>query len=303
MSGTIRQGEVDLEDLVARIRCEFPDLALAEARLVDEGEDNAVIILGDRWVFRFPRTPEEAARAPVERRLLAALGATTSIAIPRYDHVARAGDFGGYRMIEGESLTTAAFAGLSRAAREGVLAEIGEFLRMLHALPAAVVARPPGEERPWRAIEFIERYAERREALAKALGASLVLAADRFYEALPNAVATDRVVVVHLDLSEDHILVDPAAGRLAGVIDFSDAGLGDPACDFTCLWAYGPQAPERVLEAYGTGGEAAGILSRSLWWFTRYRIDQVWWSISGARAYDVAEIKRDLAGLFEALGV
>jgi hypothetical protein len=33
------------------------------------------------------------------------------------------------------------------------------------------------------------------------------------------------------------------------------------------------------------------------------RINQVWWSVRGARGYDVARIKRELAGLIDTLGV
>ena len=44
------------------------------------------------------------------------------------------------------------------------------------------------------------------------------------------------------------------------------------------------------------------MLARSLWWFTRFRVDQIWWSVSGARNYDVARIRRELGGLFTTLG-
>ena len=107
---------------------------------------------------------------------------------------------------------------------------------------------------------------------------------------------------MHGDLTEDHILLDPArSARLAGVIDFTDAALGDPAFDFTWLWAYGDWAPAHAAKSYG--GETEALLSRSLWWFVRYRIDQIWWNESGARAYDVARIVRALPGLLDALGV
>jgi aminoglycoside phosphotransferase (APT) family kinase protein len=136
-----------------------------------------------------------------------------------------------------------------------------------------------------------------------ALGPTLIEGADRFYEALPSAVATNRVAVTHRDFTEDHILLDPIEGRLAGVIDFTDAGLGDPAFDFTCLWAYGRWATEHAALSYRAGADNADMLSRSLWWFTRYRIDQVWWSLSGARDYDVERIRGELEDLFDTIGV
>jgi aminoglycoside 2''-phosphotransferase len=303
MSTRIQQGQVDRAELVARIRHEFPDLRFAGASLNDTGEDHAVVLLDECCVFRFPRTAEATARGATERRLLAALNAAATVATPKYSYVSRAGDFGGYRMIAGRELTEAIFVPLSRAAQERVLGEIGDFLRVLHALPADLVARRAGGESTQDAAWFVDRHAERRGRLAKTLGSTLLDAADRFYRALPSAVATSRVAVIHGDFTEDHILLDPTEGRLAGVIDFTDAGLGDPAFDFTCLWAYGRWAPEQAAQSYSAGADVSDILSRSLWWFARYRVDQIWWSVSGARNYDVVAIGRELEGLFDTLGL
>jgi aminoglycoside 2''-phosphotransferase len=298
----IRQGQVDLARLIDRIRHEFPALRFAEAALNDLGEDHAVVMLDDRWVFRFPRTAQAAALGAMERRLLARLNHASPVATPRYEHVSSVGDFGGYRMIAGRELTEAVFAALPRQAQERVLTEIGGFLRVLHALPPVLVARPgvgpPTEAAAW----FVDRHAERRSRLAEALRPVLLDAADRFYLALPAAVASDHATVIHGDFSEDHMLLDPIEARLAGVIDFTDARFGDAAYDFAFLWAYGRWAPEWVARSYGGGTETTGVLARSLWWFTRFRVDQIWWSVSGARSYDVARIRLELEGLFATLG-
>ena len=92
---------------------------------------------------------------------------------------------------------------------------------------------------------------------------------------LAAATSTNALAVIHGDFTDDHILLESVDGRLAGVIDFTDACLGDPAYDFAFLWAYGPWVPERVARAHGPGVDHAEMLVRSLWWFTRYRIDQV----------------------------
>jgi aminoglycoside 2''-phosphotransferase len=296
----IRQGQVDLAELALRIRREFPQLGFSDATLNDLGEDHAVVVLGERWVFRFPRSAAAAAYGVAERRLLAALNTGSPIATPRYEHVSKAGDFAGYQMIAGTPLTEDVLAALTREARERVLAEIGAFLGVLHRLPAELVAGGPGlEDAAW----FVQRYAERRQALAEAFGPALAAAADRFYAAFPAAVATSRRAVIHRDFTSDHILFDPDRGRLAGVIDFTDAAVGDPAFDFSWLWAYGAWAPAQAARSYGADADAPGLLRRALWWFTRFRIDQAWWSLSGARACDVAMIKRELAELFASLGL
>jgi aminoglycoside phosphotransferase (APT) family kinase protein len=44
---------------------------------------------------------------------------------------------------------------------------------------------------------------------------------------------------VHQDLGPEHFIVDPASGRLAGILDWTDGGLGDAARDFVTLVTFG----------------------------------------------------------------
>ncbi len=293
----MQQGRVDLAVLVARIRSEFPDLAFERAVLNDLGDDHAVVVLDDAWVFRFPRNAEVAACSARERRLLRVLAPVSPVAVPAYDHVSASGDFGGYRMIEGRELGEAVFDSLGADARGRVIDELGRFLAALHSLSTDLAVADSHDN----AVHYARRYRRRRARLAEALGPDLLTLADRFYAAFPAAVASTTAVLTHRDLSEDHMLLSPDGQRLAGVIDFTDAALGDPAFDFTFLWAYGDDAPARVLSSYGPADN--GLLTRSHWWFARYRLDQIWWSLNGDRAYDVASNVRDLPALFESLGV
>ena len=291
------QGRVDLAALTARIRAEFPDLAFARARLNDFGDDHAVVVLDDAWVFRFPRNAEVAVCSARERRLLAALAPISPVAVPVYDHVSASGDFGGYRMIEGRELSESLFESLGADAQDHVLDELGRFLAALHGLPSDLAGAEGHDE----AGDYVRRYRRRRARLAEALGPALLARADGFYAAFPAAVASTQAVLTHRDLTEDHILLAANSERLAGVIDFTDAVLGDPAFDFTFLWAYGDDAPARVLASYGDA--VPGLLMRSRWWFARYRLDQIWWSLNGDRDYDVAGIVQGLPDLFEGLGL
>lgn len=300
----LKQGEVDLAPLVARIGAEFPDLELGQARLNDKGADHAVVILDDTWVFRFPRSLQAAGYNAGERRLLAHLNKAAGLATPRYERVALSGDFAGYRMIVGEQLSKALFASLSREAQEGVLEDLGGFLTVLHATPPALAAAPDGAAvSPPTATETVRRYHRRRERLAGTLPADLRGRIDRFYDALPAAMAGAPTVLVHGDLTEDHILLAPAHDRLAGLIDFTDAGPADPAYDFTFLWAYGDWAPAHAARRYAPGDAIDGLLQRSRWGFVRYCIDQLWWNHSGARGYDITGVLADIRVSLEALGL
>jgi aminoglycoside 2''-phosphotransferase len=295
----LAQGQVDLAYLTGLIRSAFPALGIEHARLDDTGEDHAVVIAGEAWVFRFPRSAKAAACAAGERRLLRGLAAVTPIGLPRCELISPAGDFAGYRMIAGAPLTPSRFARLPLAAQERALDEIGAFLAALHALPPELLTVDGLERRFQTGADYARRWAERRNVLAPLLGPALARRADTFYAALPGAVRSRSRRLIHGDLSDDHLLID--GERLAGVIDFTDARIGDPAFDFTFLWAYGEAAPARAIAAYGR--ERAGLAERSRWWFARYLLDQLWWAARGFRPYDVGAIRAGLARHFTALGV
>jgi aminoglycoside 2''-phosphotransferase len=301
----LEQGRVRLTQLTELVRQEFPRIQFTRATLNDSGEDHVVVVLDDEWVFRFPRVPEYAVRAAGERRLLEILATVVSLAIPVYEYVSAAGDFGGYRIIRGEPLSELRFAGLERAAQERVMGEIADFLVALHALPTSIletadVAHSSGH---LSGSDFARRFHDRRSAFAAKLSPTLFNRIDKFYHSLPKAVDSASNVLIHGDFTEDHYLLAPTGDRLAGVIDFSDAGRGDPAFDFASLWAFGDWPVRYAVRRYSAATDSGGMIERSLWWFGRYRIDQIWWGLSGAREYDVAKISSELPAVFDLLGV
>jgi phosphotransferase family enzyme len=48
--------------------------------------------------------------------------------------------------------------------------------------------------------------------------------------------------LIHNDICPDHLIVDPATGRLTGLIDFTDAVVGPPVLDFVGLIGLGGYA-------------------------------------------------------------
>jgi aminoglycoside 2''-phosphotransferase len=62
--------------------------------------------------------------------------------------------------------------------------------------------------------------------------------------------------VLHADLTGDHILVGTTSGEIAGIIDWGDAIVGDPAYDFAGLLAdYGAEFAGQALASYGQPGD------------------------------------------------
>ena len=114
------------------------------------------------------------------------------------------------------------------------------------------------------------------------------------YPALASSIAefieayrVDRplaTVVLHGDLVTDHILVEDGTQHLAGIIDFGDVGLGDPALDLAGCWTYGHGPMVRLIECYGSSD--GGMLNRSRNHFVRRRIDLLFEQLSEGRAAD-----------------
>ncbi len=115
---------------------------------------------------------------------------------------------------------------LRGAARERFAADLGAFLGALHAVPvtaARATGVPSGD--PWRR-GYVPLVAACRAHLDAGTAARLDAVATWFAPMVARAPRT----LVHGDISGWHTLVGEG-GRLAGVIDFGEAGIGDPALD------------------------------------------------------------------------
>lgn len=290
------------DGLAARIRAEFPALAFDKAALSDEGDDHRIVILDDAWVFRFPRQREGEDRPALfraELALLARLADVSPIPVPRYEFISADGGFGGYRKIAGEPMRPALFAAMSPDARTAILDRIAQFLKLLHATPPSAIARAGGEiARERTGAAFRDRWiAERRAMIARFVDAPLLERMDRFYERLAAQGPPPREVLTHGDLSDDHMLLSPGRDSLAGIIDFGDACLGDPAYDLTFFLSYGEAAARRLADRYDPMGEDPGLLARARLSHARFRIEQ----LRQARAFPhkTAQLLADLPGLLD----
>ncbi len=263
-----------LDQLLARIRAAFPDLAFAHAALNEHGDDNQVVVLDDIWIVRFPRTDEYRARFAAERNLLTLLRGATRVPVPHYEHVAPDGSFGAYRLIAGSEMTPPAFRALDPDAQQTVLAEMGVFFGALHALPAVTIAQPDGFiPRTWSGEQFAALYrGMRRAKIARLTPAPMLARFDAFHDAFEK-IEPGVARLVHDDISDDHLLISP--NGLAGVIDFSDASFGDAAIDFAWFWRLGEPAIDLVLLNYALVGEDPGLKTRAYWTFVRYLINQL----------------------------
>ncbi|MGZ8739954.1 MAG: phosphotransferase [Gaiellaceae bacterium] len=183
---------------------------------IDEGYDFEVAVVDDEWVFRFPRRPGVEEALEVELVLLPALAPALPVAVPSFEIISRDPLFVGYRVIRGEPLVD--------EDAEGVRA----FLEALHAFDPSGL---PVDRSDW--VAAYRRQCEEFERLVfPLLDQTLRRQAKQLFDDAETLVGF-KPALLHADLGPDHLRV--REGRLAGVIDWGDARVGDPALDYAWL--------------------------------------------------------------------
>lgn len=254
----------------------LPGLRGAPMRLLGEGWDSTVWLLGEEWVLRFPRREVVVPGFLRELAAVPRLAPQLPLPVPVAAFQAQADDrFGwpwaGFRLLPGRELADAAATDADRA-RHG--RDLGRFLRALHAIdPAAVTV--DGEllpVDPVRRADMPFRVERTREQLARLDAAGLWRAPAGLDDVLERArrlPAAEELVICHGDLHLRHLLVGDD-GELAGVIDWIDVCRADPAIDLPLYWGYLTPAGRAAFHAeYGPvaadGLLRARVLAVSLW--------------------------------------
>jgi aminoglycoside phosphotransferase (APT) family kinase protein len=239
---------LDARSARAAIHAAFPDIRADGLTHLGSGCDFDAFLTPDGWVFRFPKRADYARLLDVERRLLDLVAGVLPprVRVPRIELVAEPGDafprrFVGYRLIEGVGADVVTTPLPARTARA-----VGEALGAVHGVPEAD-ARAAGIREMGADDPGHQQWLDRRTAAAATLrGIDSVV--DRALDWLAQQTPTPPLYrgpchLVHHDLAPEHLLVAPGTGELVGIIDWSDAILGDPVRDFAPLaaahgWAF-----------------------------------------------------------------
>lgn len=234
----------------------FPTVDVRELRHLGSGWDFDAFVTRDGWVFRFPRRAECAASVEYERAVqrLVAPAVPPMVAIPQIELVAEPTSsfpyqFSGYRLIPG-----VAAEGMAPHLKPTLARDIGAALGAIHGVPETT-ARAAGVVEMDVDDFGRQEWMERRLTIASEFrGLDPVL--DRGIDwvqqvSLPLPRFNGALRFVHNDLGPDHLIVDATTGRLVGIIDWTDAVLGDEARDFVVLAAWqGWQFVDDVLRSY-----------------------------------------------------
>lgn len=230
-------------------------------RVDESGGEARVYLLAGDVVVKVQRPHRRRARTSLakERAILQALASVEAVRVPSVlGHGHQSGiDYLVMTRMEGVPLSRLAVEGDER---QSVLRALGEMLRHLHQVAYGSVKMPDGENLPadGNTGAIRERLDERAAPYLAVLGSEW---RQRWECALRDLPDVSGRSLVHSNPGPPHVFVQ-AAGSLAGLIDFGDAYVSDPALD---LWRFGhPRDRRHLMEGYERLGPV-GTETRALW--------------------------------------
>lgn len=233
-------------DLIGRV---FPHVSVNTIEHIGAGVDYDAFEVNEELVFRLARKQEAREDLLKEARVLQFLEKENFPEVPVVRVLSEDPPVIGETKMRGVALMTLS---LPDAVRLSLCAEVGAFLRRLHALPverAFAAGIPTYGADP---KENKEKYLKRYEAVANDFSKDLQ---ERFERVLSVELSPPSSLVLgHNDISADHLFVDEG-NHLVGVIDWGDAGITDPAFEFGRVYsAFGEDGFRSAMQVYGFSG-------------------------------------------------
>ncbi|KTC95845.1 aminoglycoside phosphotransferase [Legionella geestiana] len=216
------------------IDTQFPQWKDLPVRAVStSGWDNRTFHLGEHMLVRLPSREDYALQVDKEQRWLPVLAPHLPLAIPVPLAQGQPGHgypwkWSVYRWISGETVASSRIADW-----DDLAIRLAGFLRAMQAIDAAK-GPVAGLHSFWRGGALRIYDAETRRALDALEGTIDTLAAREIWEAALETQWHGAPVWVHGDISAGNLLMRD--GHLAGVIDFGQLAVGDPACDLAVSW-------------------------------------------------------------------
>lgn len=246
----------------------FPHLAASRRPTdrFDGGWDCAVVVLDGELVARLPRRSEVQGPLRTEARFLELLGRVTEVPAPRPLQTCEVHGSMVYRLLPGAPLREHV---LDRVGEHVVASQLAEMLRGLWgvSVATAIALGVPHRDLGPTLQEFRRRVLPLVDDPRAA----------RLLDEAGTALQPDTLAVIHADVGPAHLLCDD--GGLAGVIDWSDVCIGDPATDLAWLLnGCGGRLREPLIDRLGL--DAATVARADLlhrlgpWWEVVHGLDQ-----------------------------
>jgi|GEM_PF-108215 len=264
--GTISDGfapgldlvKMELDLAVASIPRACPDLELHSVEPIGSGQNNVLKLVNSELIFRFPKYKEGTTRLKREADLLSFIADRLPLNVPRpllccLDEEAIYRPFISYRKLNGEPLQAERLQQIGDdAVRRRLAGQLAGFLRHLHSMNLDGLFKEELQTfDPY--AEWADLYEQIQIKLYPYLKTEARQWTDRHFGQFlhPKPVSPIVPALVHGDFGTTNLLVDPDEMRICGILDFDEAGIGDPAVDYAALRAsYGESFFQLVLDVY-----------------------------------------------------
>jgi len=234
--GPVDKSRITPEVVRCLLRSQFPawaDLPVSAVEL--DGWDNTTFRLGTEMSVRLPSADVYVPQVDKEHRWLPVLAENLPLPIPQ--PLARGGPGCGYprpwsiyRWLDGQPATEKGIADLVEFA-----VTLADFLSVMYSIDTRG-GPPAGEHSFFRGGPLLTYDDETRSAIVELAGEIDAVATIALWEEAIATQWTGPPVWVHGDVGPSNLLV--VDGRLAAVIDFGCAAIGDPACDTVIAWTF-----------------------------------------------------------------
>lgn len=227
------------ESLISIIKQIYPDFIIKDCYINDIGQNNDVLIINKKYVFRFPKYNQGIIQLKKEIAILAYINSKVTIPVPRpiyksFEQEKLGEVFVGYCLIAGEPLWKNSFEHIKdTTVIKGLASQLVNFLIELHTIPkektTGVVTLNDTHPRD----DMAELFDKTRNKLFPFLGNRARDEITKSFEDFLHKKDNIKIhtTLIHGDFGASNILWDPELSELTGVIDFGGVGLGDPAYD------------------------------------------------------------------------
>jgi len=256
--------ESGYQSLIACISRNHPELANERFQVAKETWSNDVVIVGNRYIFRFPKTATAKKSLKMEKQVLPKLSEQLTVEIPSIQFVSDRNvglSYAYYPLIKGSKLSRKLYRSLTFEQKKRVQEDLGRFLSDLHAYPWNDI-----KHSDFTNVDVKENWEHFYKTFQKAIRPYTNKALDRAITKLFDPFLSNPAnfkfepCLLHADLKPDHLLYDFDKHRLAGVIDFGAMEVGDPAFEFVGLYnAYGKAFIDQLLKHY------TGTIDNTFW--------------------------------------
>ncbi|UCE26964.1 MAG: phosphotransferase [Candidatus Coatesbacteria bacterium] len=278
----------------------YPELEVETIEFIGEGDFARAYAVNDELMILFALNPEGSEFLSREANLLPHFVKPIDIPIPDISRSGRYGDEGYtficYPKIPGIPISAERFFDSAPNDQRRFAETISQFLQQLHSFNIEKARQAEIEERDY-GKENRRHLEKSRELIYPLVDQRVRDYIEKIFD--ENTEPDFSPVLMHDDLSAEHILFDPERREITGIIDFSDMIIGDGIEDLMYLYDdFGVDFMDIFLEYYYDGNRRS-LLERLHFYHECHTIGRILWAIENDYEPGVDFRLKELAGLVE----